>query len=123
MSEDKLVLNTRESLYDPIEIEIDNKTYQSIKMTHSVQMELNKLDEQITTKNNEPLYKIVEFLYGVSRKILNELAVQEVEDIYFHTKKKLLEINTERLKLIANTFGKEVKRTIPKNRKRPGSKA
>jgi len=127
MNEEKLVLDTRKSLYKPIEIEINGQTYCSIKMTHPVLAKINELDAQITAENDEPVYKIVELLYGVNRKILDELDKREVEDIYFFTKKKSLEIEKERLKLIANTFGnqtkKQVNRTIPKNRKRPGNKA
>ena len=46
MSEDRLVLNTKKSLYDPIEIVIDNQVYQSAKTTKAVLKEINKLDEQ-----------------------------------------------------------------------------
>jgi len=127
MSEDRLVLSTQKSLYKSFEIEVNEKVYQCIKATHPVLAEVNKLDAQITAENDEPIFKIVELLYGVNRKILDELDKREVEDIYFFTKKKFLEIDKERLKLIANSFsgerGKQVKGKIPKNRKRPGNKA
>jgi len=129
MNEDRFVLSTQKSLYKSFEIEINEKVYQCIKATHPVLTEVNKLDAQITAENDEPIFKIVEFLYGVNRKILDELDKREVEDIYFFTKKKFLEIDKERLKLIANSFGnisgergKQAKRIIP-NRKRPGNKA
>lgn len=129
-NEDRLVINTRKSLYDPIEIEIDGQVYQSKKTTRAVLAEINKLDDQITEKNDEPMYKIVELLFGIDRKILDKLDKREVEDIYFFIKKKFQEVNKERLKLIADTFGnlwglegkKKPKEKIP-SRKRPGSKA
>jgi len=130
MSEDRLVISTRKSLYDPIEIEIDGEVYQSKKTTRTILAEINELDKKISPDNDEPLYKIVRLLFDVDQKILDKLDKREVEDIYFFVKKKFQEIERERLRLISDTFGKiwnekgqQVKRTIPKNRKRPGNKA
>jgi len=130
MTEDRLVLQTKKSLYTPIEIEVDEQIYQCVKTTRSVLAEVNKLDKQIVPDNDEPLYKVVQLLFNIDSKILDKLDKREVEDIYLYTKKKFLEIEKERLKLITDTVGevfsekeKQVKRTIPKNRKRPGSKA
>jgi len=129
MSEDRLVVNTRKSLYDPVEIEIDGQIYQSKKTTRTVLAEVNKLDAQIKPDNDEPIFKIVELLYEIDRKILEKLDKREVEDIYFFTKKKFQEIDRQRLKLIADTFSnlgqpekQKVTERIP-NRKRPGNKA
>ncbi|MHA1225237.1 MAG: hypothetical protein ACTSPV_00675 [Candidatus Hodarchaeales archaeon] len=130
MNEDRFVISTRKSLYDPIEIEIDGEVYQSKKTTRTILAEINELDKKISPDNDEPLYKIVRLLFDVDQKILDKLDKREVEDIYFFVKKKFQEIERERLRLISDTFGKiwnekgqRVKRTIPKNRKRPGNKA
>jgi len=130
MSEDRLVINTRESLYNPIEIEVDGEVYQSKKTTRSLLAAVSKLEGEVTVENDEPLYKMVQLLFDIDLKILEKLDKREVEDIYFFIKKKFLEIEKERLTLIADTFGKtwetrdqQVKRTVPKNRKRPGNKA
>ena len=47
MSEDKLVLNTKKSLYDPIEIEIDGQVYQGAKTTRATLKEISRLDDEI----------------------------------------------------------------------------
>jgi len=130
MSEDRLVLDTKKSLYESFKIEIDGQVYQCIKMTRAILTEVNKLDEKIVPNNNEALYKAVQLLFNVPVKILDELDNREVEDIYLYAKRKFVEIEKERLNLITNTIGnvldkkgKQVNRTIPKNRKRPGNKA
>jgi len=128
-SNDRLVLKTKESLYKPIEIEIDEKVYQSIKTTNAVLVELNKLDEIVGKEDAiEPVYAVVRFLFNVDLEILEKLDKREVQDIYTFTKGKFLEIEKERAELIKRTFinaagfeGEKVKAIIP-NVKRSGSK-
>jgi len=129
MSEDRFVLDTQKSLYESFKIEIDGQVYQCIKTTRSVLAEVDKLDKQILPGNDDALYKVVQILFGVETKLLDKLDKREVEDIYLYAKRKFVEIEKERLNLIAKTFGnvlnekgKQTKRIIP-NRKRPGSKA
>lgn len=130
MSENRFVLNTKKSLYEPTEIEIDGQVYQSVKTTRTTLKEINKLDDEIRKDptNDELLYKIVQLLFDIEPKILDKLDKREVEDILTFSKKKFVEIETQRMEIIANTFGKiwgpkgkETKGTIP-NRKRPGNK-
>ncbi len=130
MSEDRLVLNTKKSLYEPIEIEIDGQVYQSTKTTRAVIIEINKLDDEIekAPTNDVPLYKAVQVLFNITPEILNKLDKREVQDIYTFSKKKFFEIEAQRVKLITETFGKivvpgpkKVKGEIP-SRKRSGSK-
>lgn len=129
MSEDRLVLNTKKSLYDPIEIVIDDQVYQSAKTTKAVLEEVNKIDEEITKSptDSKLLYKAVQLLFKVEPKILDTLDQREVEDIYVFSKKKFTEIEKQRVEIVTSTLkniwgpGKQTKEQIP-SRKRPGSK-
>lgn len=130
MSEGRLVLSTKKSLYEPIEIEIDGQVYQSIKTTRATLKEINKVDEEIQKNptDDEPLYKAILLLFDVKPEILDKLDKREVEDIYTFSKKKFLEIEQQRVEIITSTFGKaygpEKKKTrevIP-SQKRPGKK-
>lgn len=132
MSENRLVINTKKSLYDPIEIEIDGQVYYSLKTTKSVLKEINKIDEEIGKKkeNHEALYKVVQLMFDVDMKILEKLDTREVEDIYLFSKKRFVEIEKERLKLIEKSFGmnlglketQQAKKTVPQDQKKPGNK-
>lgn len=129
----KLKLSTRKSLYDPIEIEVDEKIYQSIKLTHDIALEIADIVNQISLLSSnkkavEAVYKFVEIVFNVPREILNKLEKREVEDIYIYTNTRLAEIEKERVSIVNNSIKKafpqkkEAKETIPKNRKRPGDK-
>jgi len=128
--EKRLVLNTKKSLYDPIEVVIDDQVYQSKKTTRAVLKQVNDLDVQIqeAPTDAELLYKAVQLLFDVSRDILEALEYREVEDIYTFSKKRFLEIETQRVEIISKTFGKvlvpekqKAEEKIP-SRKRPGDK-
>ena len=127
MSEDRLVLNTKKSLYEPIEIEIDGQVYQSAKTTQALLAEVDKLDERIAKKEEGALYKVVGLLFNIDAKILAQLDKREVEDIYTFSKRKFLEIERQRVDIITKSFDKVfpgqvvVKKVIP-SQKRPGNK-
>ena len=130
MSDDRLVLNTKKSLYDPIEVVIDDQVYQSKKATRAVIKEVNALDEQIqkAPTDDELLYKAVQLLFDVKKEILDTLDRREVEDIYTHSKRKFAEVEKQRVELIISSFGqplgsekKKAGEIIP-SRKRPGKK-
>lgn len=136
MSDNRLKLNTKKSLYSPIEIEIDDEVYQSIPMTHDVRVRMGEISGNITImsaekKSVEALCTFVKYVFNVEQKVLNKLELREIEDIYLHVSKRFSEIEKERLDLIKNTIektwrfkgGKEAKKKIPKNRKRSGDKA
>ena len=89
--EDRLVLSTRKSLYAPIEITIDDRTYYSKKTTHAVLMEINKLDSAVGKESTEALYKVVRLMFDIEQKVLEKLDKREVEDIYIFAKKKFSE--------------------------------
>lgn len=127
--EDRLVLSTKKSLYDPIEIVIDDKTYESLKTTRAVLKKIDELDKLVDKENTDALYKIVQLMFDVDMSVLEKLDKREVENIYIFAKRKFVEIEKERLKLVTASFGsawsqkeKQVRRVPPKNRKRPGKK-
>lgn len=130
MDKDRLVLNTKKCLYDPIEVVIDDQVYQSVKTTRAVLEEINKIDEEIlkSPSDGELLYKAVQLLFNVGPEILNTLDRREVEDIYAFSKKKFAEIEKQRVEIITNSLKKvwgdektKTKEKVPSQR-RPGSK-
>ena len=108
MSKDRLVLNTKKSLYDPIEIVIDDQVYQSVKTTKAVLEEVDKLDELIVKHpgKDEYLYKAIQLLFDVKSEILDKLDKREVEDIYTFSKKKFAEVEAQRVEIVTSTLGK-----------------
>ncbi len=126
---ERLVLNTKKSLYEPVEIEIDGQVYQSVKTTNAVLMEINKLDEKADEEDTfETVCEIVQLLFAVDLEILEKLDKREVQDIYTFAKRRFLEIEKQRLDLITKTFGniwgpekQKVKAIVP-NGKRSGNK-
>ena len=130
MSEDRLVLNTKKSLYEPIEVEIDGQVYQSVKTTTATLKEIDKVDEEIVANpgEDELLYKAIQLLFNIGPEILDKLDKREVEDIYTFSKKKFAEIEKQRVEIITKSLGdiwqrgqKKVKGEVPSG-KRPGSK-
>ena len=130
-SGNRLVISSKKSLYDPIEIVIDDQTYCSLKTTRAVLKEIDKLDDEIAKNklNREALYKIVQLLFNIDMKTLEKLDAREVEDIYVFSKKKFAEIEKTRLELAQLSFGADlgmaraqVQKVIRKNQKRSGGK-
>ncbi len=126
---DKFILDTRKSLYAPIEVKIDEKIYQTIKITHSVKAEMRKLELEIPKGNDKALYEWISFMFNLEKAILEKLDVREVEDIYLYTVKKLRDSEAERMKREFNVMEKQVEQLgikkqepKPKNLKRPGEK-
>ena len=119
MKEDKLVLNTKKSLYDPIEVEIDGQVYQSAKTTKAVIEEVNKLDDQIVKNpgKDEFLYKAIQLLFDIDPKILDKLDKREVEDIYTFSKKRFAEIEAQRIEIITASLGKIWQGKVPQKAK------
>lgn len=127
--ENRLVISSKKSLYDPIEIVIDDQIYYSLKTTRPILKEIDKLDDEIARnkQNREALYKVVQLMYNIDIKILEKLDAREVEDIYVFSKKKFAEIEMTRLKLAKLSFGAnlgtervQVQKVIRKNQKRSG---
>lgn len=130
MNEKRLILNTKKSLYDPIEVEVDGQVYQSVKTTRATLEEINKLDEEIQKNpaDNDVLYKAIQLLFDIKPEILDKLDKREVEDIYSFSKQKFFEIEKQRAEIIIKMLGKayglkkqKTKEAIPSQR-RPGKK-
>lgn len=127
MNNDRLVLNTKKSLYEPVEIVIDDQVYQCVKSTRTVLAEIDELDKKAAENDDEALYKIVQILFDVDQKILEKLDKREVQDIYTFSKKKFLEIEKQRVAIITESFskifpGQQAVKKIPPSGKRPGNK-
>ena len=128
MSEDKLVLNTKKSLYDPIEIEIDGQIYRGAKTTRATLKEISRLDDEIlkNPENDDLLYTIIKLLFNVEPEVLDKLDKREVQDIYTFSKKEWLKIEKQRVEIITSTFGKiltpDKQESTAPSLKRPGSK-
>lgn len=134
--EEKLVLKTKESLYSPIEVEIDGTVYKSRKLTREVRVKMGEIDSKVTVIRSEKggtqaLFELIEFVFGIEKSVLEKLEQREVEDIYFYFNRRFAEIEKERMELVTKMIGdawktggeKGPKPEIPKNRKRPGDKA
>jgi len=135
VSENKLKLSTKESLYSPIEIDIDGTTYKSIKLTSEARIKLGEIDSKVEVISSrksgvDALYELVHFVFNVEKEILDKLEQREVEDIYFYFNRRFAEIEKERIGLIQKMVqdawkvgGKKgPKPETSKNRKRPGDK-
>jgi len=124
---DKLSFNTRKSLYEPVEIEIDEITYQNQKLSRAVLAKLGEFEAKIIENKEDALFSWVSFLFDIDVKILEKLDKREVEDIYLHTSRVFRKEEQERFRKemaqIGGQFGKKIPRKIPrKNVKRSGSK-
>ena len=106
MSEERLVLNTKKSLYEPIEIEIDKQVYQSVKTTKATLKEMNKIDEEIMKNptSDELLYSAIQLLFNIKPAILDKLDKREVEDIYTFSKRRFAEIEAQRVEIISKSL-------------------
>ena len=138
-NKDRLVFSTKESIYPAIEIEIDAKVYQSVKLTRAVVGEMAKIEakrkeidkeggDEIGDEIGEPNYELVEFLFKVDKKELDKLDKREVEDIVLFVQEKIQTIEAQRLKVASSALRSALgikdqpKNVIPKNPKRPGGK-
>lgn len=132
MSEERLVLHTKKSLYEPIEVEVDGQVYQSAKTTNAVIEEVNKLDGEIVKHPTDSkfLYKAVQLLFDIKTEVLDKLDKREVEDIYTFTKKRFAEIEKQRAEIITKSLTKIWEGKVPPKKareiipseKRPGDK-
>ena len=134
-NKDRLVFSTKESIYPAIEIEIDDKVYQSLKLTRAVVGEMAKIeakrkeiDKEGGDEIGEPNYELVELLFKVDKAILEKMDKREVEDIVLFVQEKIQTIEAQRLKVASSALRSALgikdqpKNVIPKNPKRPGGK-
>ena len=127
---DRLKLKTRESLYPPIEIEIDEVVYKHKKLTREFLTELVAIEERIGEKDKEATADWILAMYSdMKPEVLAALDAREVEDIYLYCTRKLQAIEKERFNREVEERGekkdppKQPVKTIPgKNVKRSGAK-
>jgi len=77
----KLELSTKKSIHNPIEVEIDGKTYQNRPLSRTLFEEVKKHEKAALAGDIEALYKQVQILYGVPIEILNKLDIRDVNSL------------------------------------------
>jgi len=76
----KLAIDTRASLFEPIEIEIDGEKFQVKPLTRDLLRKIQDLDEKILGGNADAPYERLEALIGTS-PIIDGLTLQQVIEI------------------------------------------
>ena len=109
--EQKLVLSTTKSIHEPIEIEIDGKTYQNNPFSRATFDKVKKHEEAALKGDTEALYKQVQALYPVSMEVLNKIDIRDINSIIQHT-----------MTQIFKTAPTSEKEKAGKNVPKPGSK-
>ena len=79
MSEDRLKLSTKKTLYPAIKIDIEvdgeSKTYEMRKLTHAFTLEIEPVEESIADGDGyDAIVKWIEMLFGIPKKSLDKLA-------------------------------------------------
>jgi len=77
----KFKVSTQKSLYKPIEIEIDDKTFQAKTLSRSLFHEISKYEKQAKRGDIDALYKQMSILFNVPENILSELDVRDIQAI------------------------------------------
>jgi len=106
----KLVLNTTKSLYKPIEVDINGKTYYCRKLTKAAIDRVFKYSELATKGDINAPYEQAHFAFSIPMKILYELDITEIGDI----NNKIID---------AMLHPTKTESEIEKNVKRPGDKS
>jgi len=100
--EKKLILSTQKSIHEPIEVEIDGKTYQNRPLSRATFDEVRKHEKEALKGDIEALYKQVQILYGVGMDVLNKLDIRDVSSIINHTMTKVSQPIVEKEKAEKN---------------------
>lgn len=98
----KFVLSTKKSLFDPIEIEIDGKTYQSNKLSRALFDELKQYEEDATKGNIDALYKQVNVIFGIEEPVLAQLDIREIEALIEYATNKIFHPEKEKKETAKN---------------------
>lgn len=93
MKDETLKLSTKKSLFDPVKIEIDDKTYESNPLSKQLMDDVlsDKLQKEATEGKLEALYKQVRLLYDIESGVLEKLDVRDVGRIIRYTMEKITE--------------------------------
>lgn len=108
---EKLVLSTKKSIHDPIEIVIDNKTYFSRPLSHALFDEIKKRQAETGKDDSEKLVKQILIIYDVPFEIVNKLDVRDLVSMLKYTTGKMAELRK-----------KTVEETAEKNASKSGDK-
>lgn len=72
----KLKIDTKNSLYEPVEVEINGKTFQVKKITREIGQQLADFDAQIQKGNTDAIYQRLELVIGKNKEI-DQLGIHE----------------------------------------------
>lgn len=96
MSEEKkLILSTQKSIHKPIEIEVDDKTYQNKPLSRATFDEVRKHEKAALKGDIEALYNQVNILFGVPMEVLNKLDVRDVNTLLQYTMAQIFQSDTK----------------------------
>jgi len=104
----RFVLSTKKSLFDPIEVEVDGKIYQSKKLSRELFDELKKYEKDAMGGDLDALYKQVNIIFGIESSILNALDIRDIQAM---------------LEFATNKIFHPDKKDESKNESRPGEKS
>lgn len=77
-------LSTTESLYPPIEIEVDGKVYLTRRFSNPLLHELKALEAKAKAGDPDAIMKQIEMVCPIPRKILEIFDVRELQDLVDH---------------------------------------
>lgn len=80
-------LSTTESLYPPVEIEIDGKVYKTRRFSHPLLVQLKALEKSALDGDSESLMKQIELVLPVPRKFLDLFDIRELQQLIDHIQK------------------------------------
>lgn len=78
---EKLILSTKESLYKPIEIEVDGVIYKAGKLTRDFLKGFFDFEKLAFEGDTDAPYKQAHYAFGIPLKVLYKLDAAEVKDI------------------------------------------
>ena len=76
----KLTIDTKKSLYEPVEIEIDGKVVKVKNIDRETLNKITALDEEISKGNLDAVYQRLELLIG-KHKFIDKLTVENLTEI------------------------------------------
>ena len=76
----KFKVNTKTSLFEPVEIEIDGKIFKVKKITKEINQQIIELDKKAREGDSEAIFQRLELLIGPSKEF-NNLGLDEVVSI------------------------------------------
>ncbi len=99
---EKLKLSTRKSLYPEIEIEIEHPdgtlhTYTAARNTEKFRIAIEPLDKAARKNTKAAAGKWATAMFGIPKKILDEIPREEHQEIYMYWMNTTLEIHNERV--------------------------